>query len=36
MGRNVDAWAWRKHTKILRNKLQLDNVESVRVLKNKL
>ena len=32
----LNAWAWRKHTKILRNKQQLENEEYVRELKNKL
>ena len=32
----LNAWAWREHTKILRNKQKKENEEYVKELKNKL
>ena len=32
----LNAWAWRKHTKILRNKQQLENEKYVKELQKKL
>ena len=32
----LNAWAWRKHTKILRNKQRQEDEEYVKELKNKL
>ena len=32
----LNAWAWRKHTKILRNKQRIENEEYVKELQKKL